>query len=230
MVAHGVHDAAEQKLVFGSLRGVGLHRAIGVQHAQPARGRQFGRAVGCVPDLVRRVHAGIGLAAVGVGQADVVVQIGGAGLHRHAHAVQQRHERIRFQREALGLGVLVQRIAHGDRHQPFEIGFFQEVMQERLIGAAKARLDAGLLQTRLRRAAGLHAFEQPAFHDRAAPGRRQVGVRPGIQRAVKRFFQQRHTQYSFRARGAGSIFRPCRSGPGGRAASRPAGSGPAPSA
>ncbi|MNI66945.1 hypothetical protein D3C73_1225430 [compost metagenome] len=115
----------------------------------------------------------------------VVVQIGPTFLHHDAHAFQQGDQRIGFKRKALGQRVFVQRIAHQHRHQAFAIDFFQEVMQQRLVGAAKARGDAGLRQPRLCRAARVNAFEQPAFHHRAAPDGRQIGMGPGVQRTVK---------------------------------------------
>ena len=196
MGAHRVHDAAEGLLVFRGLGGVELQRALRVAHAQPAGGRQFGRAVLGVAELVRRIHARVELASVGVGEADVVVQVACAGLHRDAHALQQGHERVGLQRETLGLRMFVQGIAHRDGGEPFPLDLFQEKVQQRLVGAAKARRHARLRQPLLRRAAGVQPFEQPALHDRAPPRRRHIGVRPGVQRAVECSIQQCHLQQS----------------------------------
>ena len=123
-----------------------------------------------------REHARLDLAAVGVAQVDVIVQVGRAGLQCHAHAVQQGDQWIGLQREALGLGVFVQGIADLGGDQAVALDLFQEVMQQRLVGAAKARLHAGLGQAGLGGAARLGVLEQPALEVRArarpAPCRR----------------------------------------------------------
>ena len=190
MVAHRVDGGAERQLILGGLGGVDAGLAGGVAHAQPAGGRQFGHAVRRMAELVGREHARPDLAAVGVAQVDVIVQVGRAGLQGHAHAVQQGGQRIGLQREALGLGVFVQGIADLGGDQAVALDLFQEVMQQRLVGAAKARLHAGLGQAGLGGAARLGVLEQPALEVRAAPGRRHVGVGPGVQRAVECFVQQ----------------------------------------
>ena len=78
MVAHRVDGGAERQLVLGGLGGVDAGLAGGVAHAQPG-GRQFGHAVRRMAELVEREHARLDLAAVGVAQVDVIVQVGRAG-------------------------------------------------------------------------------------------------------------------------------------------------------
>ena len=171
MVAHRVDGGAERQLVLGGLGGVDAGLAGGVAHAQPAGGDSSATPSGAWPSWLARTRA-IDLAAVGVAQVDVIVQVGRAGLQCHAHAVQQGDQWIGLQREALGLGVFVQGIADLGGDQAVALDLFQEVMQQRLVGAAKARLHAGLGQAGLGGAARLGVLEQPA--SRCAP--RQAGA------------------------------------------------------
>ncbi|CFM86553.1 Uncharacterised protein [Bordetella pertussis] len=192
MRADRVDDGAERSLELGVLRRVQPRLARGIAHAQPAARREPVHAIGAGRRLVGRMDAFVVLASIGIAQRHIVVQGIGTRLEPQVHARQQRRQRIGLQREAVGLRQRMHRVAHVHGHQPLAVRLFQEIVQQRLVRAAKPRPHAGLRQPRFGGTARLRSFEQPAVHRRTAPGRVVVGVQPRIQGAVESLFQQNH--------------------------------------
>ena len=73
-------------------------------------------------------------------------------------------------------------IAHGEALEPIRVDVLEKGMDERLVGAAQARRDAGLSQLRLGRAPRRLVLEQPGLQTGAA----MLARAPIAQKDVKR--------------------------------------------
>ena len=91
---------------------------------------------------VRREDLVLRHPAIAVFERDAIGHVRGARLEMHLDAVEQRGKRIGLREEAQPVGLLMNRVAHAHARQTDGIELFEKCMDQRLVGAAKPRMDA----------------------------------------------------------------------------------------